>query len=543
MRNITFLFLTFFAVLTAKQTALSQTNPVSDTLRANSIHARIQSNGALFVGGTNGYFLAPPVLGAAPSVSLIKSAGLWMGGKDPAGNLRLSAQMYNENGKSDYAPGTLSSTGAPYPEFNLVAGINSDEINAHIANPGSMLPAVYGWPGRGNQFFSNYHNFNLPIDPWWLDLAGYFDDNSNGNYDPFIGEYPSISARGCPQQNYADDMLWTVFNDAVPHTQSGGLPLNMEVQTQVLGLHCPEGSPADRTIYVIYKMTNRDTVPLDSCYFGVFLDVEIGNGGDDFIGSMPNKRVVFAYNGDATDEGGFESTPPVLGIDLLRGPFDPVSETEVEQWQFVTVNEAGLTSPEAYYHLLAGRDTDGTPFPNNGILYDGDPLNPAGWSEVTAGNTPGERKVLASFGPFNLLPGAINELIFGFAWVRKYPNGNVADNLSILGATMSEVQGIYDNCFELFPGCPAAVSVVDPENPSPLVVSPNPFADLIQVESKGATLQTLTLWDVTGRMLQERSLEGQHQAMLPTGNLPTGIYLLQVRCADGSVFTHKLTHE
>lgn len=463
-----------------------------------------------------------------------------MGGKDPAGNLRLSAQLYNENGKSDYYPGLISSEGAPYPEFNLIAGVTSDQINAHIANPQDIQAAIYGWPGTGNPYFSNYYNFNLPFS--WTGFAGFNDENFNGAYNPDQGDYPAIELRGCPLSNIADEMFWTVFNDLGPHTQSGGLPLNMEVQTQVMAFNCQEGSPVDRSLYVRYKLLNRDTVPLDSCYFGVFLDVEIGNGSDDFIGSIPEKRVVFAYNGDDNDEGGFGNTPPVLGVDLLRGPFDPLLEMEVQQWHFVTVNEAGLTTPAAYYHLLAGRDTDGAPFPNNGILYDGDPLNPAEWSELSADNAPGERKVLASFGPFTLFPGAINELMLGFAWVRKYPNGGVADNLSILNATMTEVQTLYDNCFELFQGCPPAVSVKDQDALSNVTVTPNPFDNQLQIGSKGAALELVSLWDARGRLVLQRHLSGQMQTSIQTGDLPAGIYFLQVQCADGSVVTHKLTH-
>ncbi|MBV6440901.1 MAG: hypothetical protein EPGJADBJ_02577 [Saprospiraceae bacterium] len=519
----------------------AQSAPLSDTLQVNSIRARVQSNGAFFLGGTSGEFLVPGTTGAAPALSLMKSAGLWLGGRDNAGNLHLSAQLYNENGKTDFYPGVLGEDGLPYDEFNLIAGVTKAEVNAHIANPAGMIPAVYGWPGRANPFFTNYYNFDLPLN--LSSLAGFHDLFGNNHYDPDEGDYPAIDIRGCSQKFGVDEAMWFAFQDAGPHTQSGGLPLLTEIHAQVAGFNCPEGSPADRVVYVAYKIINRDTVVLDSCYFGVFLDFEIGNGGDDFIGCDSARRVVFAYNGDATDEGGFEDTPPVMAVDLLRGPLDPDDPFFQEApWHFVPVDDSELDSPEKYYRLLAGRRTNGQPFPNNGVMYAGDPLQPSDWSEISDGNTPGERKALASFGPFRLVPGAVNEVILGYTWVRKDPNGSVADNLSIVGATMDVVQEIFDNCFELFEGCPGNVATGEPGAALPVTVSPNPFTGLIRVESEEILMESVLVFDATGRPLRKMTLGGQASATIQTGDLPPGLYILQVRAANGRLAAYKLIH-
>jgi hypothetical protein len=519
----------------------AQITPVTDTLRANSIHARIQSNGALFLGGQGGYFLVPPTDGALPAVSLLKSAGLWMGGKDANNNIHLAAQLYNENGKTDYYPGLVNSDlTTTNTEFNLVAKVTSNQINAHIANPSDIQASIYGWPARGNAYFSDYYNYDLPFS--WAGLAGYLDYNGNDDYNPEQGDYPSIQLRGCNHDRSADEMLWTAFSDAGQHSQSGGLPLNVEVQVQALGFNCPEDSLAARTIYLIYKLQNFNTITLDSCYLGMFLDVEIGNGNDDFIGSIPEEKVVFAYNGDNIDEQGFEGAPPVLGIKLLRGPLDSESGHEITNWHFVTVDESTLTEPNAYYNLMTGKKADGTPFPNNGLLYTGNPLDPTEWSEVSAGNMPGERKTLVSFGPFKFKPGSLNELILGLSWVRKSPNGGVNDNLSILSTSMQGVQDIYDNCFMPPQGCSAAVAVQEQQEQALVPVTPNPFHDQIQIGGNGPALNLVSLWDATGRPVLQRNLNGQSQANLQLADLPSGIYFLRIHCADGSLITHKLVH-
>ncbi|HAD15108.1 MAG TPA: hypothetical protein DCF33_22010 [Saprospirales bacterium] len=521
----------FFVLLLLSSQLQAQSTPLTDTLQVNSIQASVQSNGAFFLGGTNGQFLVPASDGATSTISLMKSAGLWLAGRDSADNLHLSAQLYNENGKTDFYPGVLSQDGIPYPEFNLIAGVTRDQVEAHKVNPGGMIPAIYGWPGRGNQFFSNYYNFDLPFDLY--SLAGFYDKFGDGQYGPNSGDYPVLELRGCPLKYNADEAFWFPFHDVGAHTQSGGEPMNMSVETEFFGFNCQEGSPVDRVVYVRYKLINHSPIPLFSSYFGVFLDFEIGNGADDFIGCNPANRMVYAYNGDDLDEGGFENTPPVMAVDLLRGPLDSETGEEINEWHFVPVDDSNLNDPEQYYHLLAGRKTDGTPFPNNGLMYTGDPLNPAQWSEVSDGNTPGERKAVASFGPFTLLPGAVNELILGYFWVRKGPNGSVSENLSVLAANDNHVQGLYDNCFELFGGCPIGVSTNMPESDLPISVYPNPFTDWIQVECKISEIQSILLYDATGRLLKTISGNDTTTVSIQMGDLKPGMYGLQVRSKEG----------
>jgi hypothetical protein len=517
----------------------AQFTPLIDTLHVNSIQASVQSNGAFFQGGDHGQFLVPASSGAASNVSLLKSAGLWLGGRDSAGNLKLSAQLYNENGKTDFYPGILNMDGVPNFEFNLLARVTSEQIDTHIANPGGMIPAIYGWPGRGNPFFSNYYSFDLPFDQTYL--AGFYDNFFNGKYEPHFGDYPVLELRGCPLKYNADEEIWFPFHDVGAHTQTGGEPMNMAIQTEFFGFDCQEGSPIDRVVYVRYKLTNRNTIPLYSCYFGVFLDFEIGNGNDDFIGCDSTRRVVYAYNGDDFDEGGFENTPPVMAVDLLRGPLNEIGE-EVSDWHFVPVDDSDLQSPEQYYNVLAGRNPDGTPLPNDGLMYTGNPLNPGEWSEVSAGNTPGERKAMTSFGPFTLLPGAVNELVLGYFWVRKDVNGSVNENLSLLAANDKHVKDLYYTCFELLDGCPGNVSTFTTGSGLSIKVSPNPFSDWVQVECRETPIQSIFLYDVTGRVLRIFFVNGVDFVTIQTGDLPTGLYWLQVHAKDGRSSYYKLIH-
>jgi hypothetical protein len=529
------LFGVFFGALAAQTTI-----PVSDTLKINSIQARVQSSGALFLGGSDGHFLVPAATGSANSLSLMKSAGLWLGGRDSAGVLHLSAQLYNDNGKSDFYPGWLDNAGLPDNTFNFIADVTGADVDAHLANPAAVTPAVYAWPGNGNPYFFGYYGFELPFSYY---LTGFNDAAGDGSYNPPGGDYPAVEIRACPLKFGVDELMWFAFHDVGPHTQSGALPLGMQVNTQVFGFSCPEGSPLDRVVYVAYKLINQSKIPLDSCYFGVFMDFEIGNGNDDFIGCDTARRVVFAYNGDGTDEGGFENTPPVMAVDLLRGPFNSDFTGEAD-WHFVPVDDTQLLEAEDYYQLLSGRQTDGVPFPNNGIMYAGDPLDPSAWSETSADNAPGERKALTSFGPFNLSPGSVSEIVLAYTWVRRDPDGNVAENLSILGATMDEVQEAFDYCFELFEGCPGNVATGSPAAPASVSISPNPFSGWLTVQSDdGTPLESLDLYDATGRLIRRIEAAGATTATIREAGLRPGLYLLRVGTRDGRTASFKVVNE
>lgn len=521
--------------------AFSQLPVLDDTFRVNNVYARVQSNGAFFQGGESGMFLVPDSLGGAPSRSLMRSAGLWLAGRDPSGNLRLSAQLHNEGGKTDFYPGFLNSDATPDPEFNLIAKVSAAEVEAQINNPAVLQPGVYGWPAKGNSYFANYHGFDLPYG-FSNFFAGFYDNNGDAYYEPDFGDYPVVALRGCPLTNVPDKLMWLPFHDVGQHTQTGGLPLHQGIQSQILGYDCPEGSPVDRVVYVHYRMDNRDTVQLDSVYFGVFLDFEIGNGGDDFIGCNPQKDYVFAYNGDDTDEGGFEKSPPVMAVSILRGPFNNDNGEELRFSHFVPVDPASLSQPSSYYNLLKGRKADGSAFQNNGLMYTGNPLVASQWSEVSAGNTPGERMALASFGPFTLYPGAVNEIILGYYWVRKYPNGSVADNLSILQATDAKVKDLYYNCFKLYSGCPSAVSVFNPDAGVLPELSPNPFGDQLIFNNEKGIFNAYELLDVTGKVL--RSARGIPAGIIriETAGLEKGIYLLNARTPGGQSAGLKLIH-
>ncbi len=92
-------------------------------------------------------------------------------------------------------------------------------------------------------------------------------------------------------------------------------------------------------------------------------------------------------------------------------------------------------------------------FPNDtdpfGWGTDGNPQDP--WTEVTAGNAPGDRRFMQSAGPFTLEPGAVNNITVGVVWARA-TNGNNLSSINTLKKADDKTQALFDNCFRILSG-------------------------------------------------------------------------------------------
>ncbi|HCY23010.1 MAG: hypothetical protein A2W93_08620 [Bacteroidetes bacterium GWF2_43_63] len=79
------------------------------------------------------------------------------------------------------------------------------------------------------------------------------------------------------------------------------------------------------------------------------------------------------------------------------------------------------------------------------------PYGPKKWTEETAGNFPGDRRVIQSAGPFTMQPGEVNYLTVGVPWARAGAGGAAA-SLELLKYADDKCQVLFDNCFRLLYG-------------------------------------------------------------------------------------------
>lgn len=543
MKPFYYLFLAFLFFAGAAQ---AQPTPVSATLQRNNVKAVVQSNGALFQNLNQGQFIVPYEPGQ-PEISALRGAGLWLGGVAPNGNLKVAAQLYNEAGKADFQAGLHPQHAGGLPELNKVWRVTREQIEAHRADfedngiIDHPIPAIFGWPGNGNGFFSDYNQgMTLPFTS--SGMAPYWDVDGTGNYDPENGDYPYFIARGCAGAEIPpvpDEMLWFTFNDAMAHTQTGADRLNVEVQATVFAYGCQEtGSPLNDAVFVYYKIIYLGTEQLSDTYFGMFTDIELGNAGDDYAGCDPERQLIFAYNSDANDEGFYGANPPVVAVDHLRGPLNETGNPVPARALFPIGNNGNAPdNPIEYYLQLRGFQIDGSPVANDGFPYPDNPNDPNGDSEVTAGNTPGNRRMLSSFGPFRLDPGAVNEIIVAYSFTQQ-AGATPLENLTAMYNRADELQNLFDGCFQgLENTCSPLVSGDSEQNflQMTMKVMPNPANDEVRIRFSGVEAQRLEVYDATGRKVQELFREtGASEWQLSVSQLPAGMYWIKAQGQQGS---------
>lgn len=323
---------------------------MSYDLAINNVRARLLNGGDMWWDLSIGQYIVPkvdPSLGV-PGVSSLFAGAVWLGGFDDAGNLKIAAQTYRDETHNDFWPGPLSSIGTTgadtclnWDRFFVVKG---ETINRHIIafkeaiaagipfNCENVPDELKKYPARGNPHWSSYYDFDLPNDT--QGLGAFFDANSDNRYDPCDGDYPAIEVRGCPQEsNFPDEIVFWVYNDAGnSHTNTNAdQPIRMEVQVQAFG-YTTNDQINDMTFYR-YKLINRAVTSIDSTYFGMWIDPDLGCSEDDFIGSDTSRSLMYVYNQDELDgnpgcdcPGGVTTycdEVPILGVDYFRGPLGP----------------------------------------------------------------------------------------------------------------------------------------------------------------------------------------------------------------------------
>lgn len=320
------------------------------TMEVNNVRARLLTGGDIWnISPTQGGYIVPkPAPGQLP-VSAIYAGGVWIGGRDRAGNTKLSGVTYRSDG-TDFFAGPLDINGTTDKEvcdnwdrFFTVTGINvRNHYNKVIKFKETGVPIdcdsipddVRYWPGQGNPYWREKFTFNLPDQP----LGAFWDDDQDNIYDPCNGDFPLIDIRGCEPDDIGeakelipDQMIFWIYNDnGGPQTLSGPSSIQMEVQVQSFA-YSTNDEINDMTFYR-YKLINKAAEDLVDCYFSMWIDPDLGCSEDDFIGCDVSRSLAIVYNQDAVDGNNGSSCDgtntygteiPIIGMDYFRGPLGP----------------------------------------------------------------------------------------------------------------------------------------------------------------------------------------------------------------------------
>lgn len=483
-----------FAVLLASSGAFTQS---STNLDLNNANALINNNGTFFnneQNGTAGYEI--PKGSLANAIYFMNVAAM---GTDVNGQLKGAISGFNY---SDFTPGPIATN---YLLPSYLAGyqtslwsINKSEIDNHIANwntAGYVLPAAIAeWPGNGNVM-----NGEAII------LAPFFDVNGDEVYDPTQGDYPII--RG-------DKAVFSILNDRNNAHVSGTEPIGIEVHLLFYQFASAD-SAVNNTTFINATVINRGTQTLFNMHFGSFIDFELGNYNDDYLGTSIPNNLAYAYNADLNDEDnsghiGYGLYPPAVGVMTLNKPL----------YSHVSSNGTNTpNSPTSFYNLLSGTNVDGSAvLDNNGqsthYLYTS--TGDTGWNEYAEMNAAGDRRSMIGFEPTTLLPDGI--LCYDMAVVYGRSNaGGFFDCVDSLVSVAEHIQNFYD--YQEFACAQLVLGTQIMEQPT-LMHYPNPATNNLTVS--GIDHGNYRIIALDGKVVLTGTLKG---AAIDISQLKSGYYV------------------
>jgi hypothetical protein len=290
--------------------------------------------------------------------------------------------------------------------------------------------------------------------------ADFYDGDGDGKYNPIDkngnGEWDLDEDR---PDLLGDETVWCVINDGVPakdRRYTDVNPLGIEVHQTVFGF--ASSGLLGNILFIRYKVINKNPQGkiLDSIYFSVWADPDLGEYTDDLVGcdvsaaasgypkTPPEGRNAgyvynngpdrqygpnpptflidffqgpFVHTGNSTDTA-FNIRGPVLGVDTLVGykqlgissflqyfqstppdQADPVNRIEMRYYTMGYNRRGQPLNPctWAFGSVFGGVDCNRV---DPRFFYSGDPYRNIGWIQTTAA----DERLMANTGMFRLRP-------------------------------------------------------------------------------------------------------------------------------------------
>lgn len=497
-----------------------QAQVATEYFDGNAYNALLSANGTHFNGAK---MFVPSAAGDTTGPSSNYSSSVWIGGKDQMGELHIAAERFISSNK-DFEPGPIAdfydSTNAPY---NRLWKIDRSDIYQWLANISGQTPPpiVLDWPGNGRNY-SPYNESQI--------LAPFVDANGDGKYNPTTSfDYPKM--RG-------DQSVYFVYNDAKSlNTQSNGLQMGVEVRGMAYGFNCPEDTALNQTLFMHYEITNHSSNTYDSVFLGLWNDFDLGNPGDDYVGSDTLRNLFYAYNGDDNDENtsgavGYGNNLPAQGVRILNGIFmdyDGV-DNQIDSVQYfngfgfgdgIVDNERlGLSQfvPSHLISLPIGQPYSPTTYYK---LMRGDYLGPP-----TGPTFPGDRRVLGSMGPFTMLSN--QTIVFDIAYVfAQSTQGRLVARDKMI-AYSDHIQELFDSgmtpCGAFEPEFALGVENITAENVWKLY--PNPTTGLVTISASNNAAFKTQIFNAQGELVAHFASSNTTQTV-DLNNLSRGVYFVK----------------
>lgn len=554
-----------------------------DYLDTNNVKAAIICNADFGWDFANSQYEVPKGSGKHP----LFNGSLWIGGYNN-GILHMAANTYRQAGL-DFWPGPLDTATASINlatsnQWNKLWRISLEEVEmfklqwalGNVQN-GSYTPTpnVLNWPGNGGPG-------NLPY------IGMFFDLNADGFYNPVPdGDYPIMKG---------DEMFFWVINDALaPHGETGAPAMGIEIHCEAYAYHrpCMSGfrEVLENTTFYNYRIFNLSNNFYDSTFIGFFLDPDLGNPFDDYVGCDVRTNSAFTYNANPID-GVYGAKPPAFSLVTLKGPdadlndaldnnrdscidcswpvggncepcytCAPIAdELKPESILMSNFNYIDNTTPPLtnYYKLMNSRQSNGNymTYGGNGTVATNPPTNfvfpgtsdPNGWGlGYQPGNPPtippfipwtehdlsrpaGDRRMIVSMGKFTFKPKTFQDVEMALVFSRD--TINCANNLCAINKAHDDADSLqqwYD-CYAWQSISCNPVNGIQELSSANIGIYPNPVNDhLIVTTLYDQKLDGYEILDMLGRSVRKGDLSSSFSKhRIEVSGFPSGIYFLKV---------------
>jgi len=440
-------------------------------------------------------------------------------------------------------------------------------------NPNDTRNKLYFVSRTDPPFGSSWQNWRNAVA-----LGAYFYDGDNdGIYNPIDKNSNGIwDANEDMPDLLGDKTAWCVYNDGVPASKrryNDVSPQGIEVRQTVFASN--RDPNLSNVMFVRYSFLNTGLLSpiLDSVYFSVWSDVDLGDYTDDLGGCDTLLNTAYVYN-DSSD-GEYGINPPAIFLNLLQGPSYYTGNNSDTSYNMngqirgvaksIGYKNLCMTSSKVIYrsHPTYGNPAKKTEARNYqlGLDYAGNNLNPCvigvwnvygidcntvnpifmlsgnpvtntGWLDISRN----DKRAQANTGPFKLEVNKPIDIIIA------YTVGRGSDFLNSVTVARNITQNViieYKNNFGTI------TSVYEPQSSTINHFYlgqnyPNPFNPItnIKYQIPSANKVSLKLFDILGRevatLVDEIKESGNHNYPFSILNYPlsSGVYFYQLRAGE-----------
>lgn len=327
--------------------------------------------------------------------------------------------------------------------------------------------------------------------------------------------------------------------------------MGVEIHNEIYSFNKDSLNPLSNTIFVGRDIINRSTETYNDFIVSQNTDFDIGCAQDDYIGSMQELNSYYGYNGDAIDDNcsqyevPYGINPPAQAVTFLNKTIN------AGVYHNPGATRGTLSDLEKAYNSMNGMFSDGSPIyyghpssrppvPTNITKFLFPYIPPTGklpWTEITARNPIGNRRMLGSVESITLTPGDLYEVDLAYVFARS-DSGHLK-SVDKLYRDIQTVQSFYNDSIPKL--CKAFVlSEEELElSPNDISIFPNPASQYITIQNETDEQLNVEILSIDEKLVIPQ-FEISSNNKIDISRLNKGLFLIRLTNSKNEVLVKKL---